>query len=338
MLETFRDGKDIYAVIAQSIFENKYEDNLEFFDKEKKHVNLDGKERRAVGKVVILATMYGMGPSTLERQARRENDKLIKTGDKMLDDFFEDFADIKNTIDGSQRICRTQGYIDTILGGCCRRRRLPNIRLPRYKARFIKKPDSLNENEEKRILEAYLSRTEKYKNSFMPRDEFKLVQNEAKKNGVIIETNELFIKKAERQCFNSRIQGAAATLTKKTMILIYNDSVLRSLDANIVFQIHDEFILDCPVGNANKVENRLMEIMTKSVNTLGITVGMKCDTVIENRWGEDAMTADLKKKYVELKDKKKVNDPLGELIRMFPNFPADCITKVINNEIDVIKF
>ena len=338
MLETFKQGKDIYAVIAQSIFDNNYEDNLEFFDKEKKHVNLDGKERRAVGKVVILATMYGMGPSTLERQARRENDKLTKTGAQMLDDFFNDFAEVKTTIDGSQGICKIQGYIDTILGGCCRRRRLPNIRLPKYRARFIKKPDGLSIDDERRILEAYIGRANKYNNDFMPRDEFKLVQEEAKKNGVVIESNEIFIKKAQRQCFNSRIQGAAATLTKKTMILIYNDPILKELDANIVFQIHDEFILDCPKGNAKKVESRLMEIMTKSVNTLGITIGMKCDTVSENRWGEEPMTADLKKKYVELKDKKKVKDPLGELIKMFPNFPADSIIKVINNEVDVLQF
>ena len=46
MLAVFREGKDIYASIAQSIYHNNYEDNLEFYDKEKTQINLEGKKRR----------------------------------------------------------------------------------------------------------------------------------------------------------------------------------------------------------------------------------------------------------------------------------------------------
>ena len=332
MLETYRLGKDIYAVIAQSIYKNKYEDNLEFFDKEKKKINLEGKERRSVGKVVILATMYGMGPSTLARQLGVDKFKA----ESMLEDFFEEFSEVKKVINSSQMICRNLGYIETTLKGYCRRRRLPNIQLPKYKASFISTP-KLGEEESKRILYDYLNRTKTTDGSFLSPYEFKVLKEEALQHKILIESNEFLIKKAERQCFNSRIQGSAATLTKKTMILINEDQLLKNLGAHLVFQIHDELIMECPVENSEKVKERLNEIMVRSVDTLGITVGMKCDVVVENRWGEEAMTSELKEEYEKLV-KKRVKKPLEELYKIFPNFPEDSIKKVICDETDVLEF
>ena len=90
MLKVFREGKDIYASIAQSIYHNSYEDNLEFFDKEKTKTNLEGKERRKTGKTIILATMYGMGPGTVARK--------LKLGSKedaqaMIDAYYSQYWD-----------------------------------------------------------------------------------------------------------------------------------------------------------------------------------------------------------------------------------------------------
>lgn len=46
MLKAYREGKDLYAVIAQSVYDNKYEDNLEFYPEGTK-VIVDGKEKIA---------------------------------------------------------------------------------------------------------------------------------------------------------------------------------------------------------------------------------------------------------------------------------------------------
>ena len=43
MIQAYKDNKDLYSVIAQSMFDNNYEDNLEFFP-EGKHIEIDGKE------------------------------------------------------------------------------------------------------------------------------------------------------------------------------------------------------------------------------------------------------------------------------------------------------
>ena len=56
-----------------------------------------------------------------------------------------------------------------------------------------------------------------------------------KKNNIIIVSNEQLIKKAERQSFNARIQGGAATLTKMIMVMVSRDSLIKKLGGRIVF-------------------------------------------------------------------------------------------------------
>ena len=61
MIQAYKDGKDLYCVIASKVFNNKYEDNLEFYPEgteieldgkkiicgHKTHLNKAGKERRS---------------------------------------------------------------------------------------------------------------------------------------------------------------------------------------------------------------------------------------------------------------------------------------------------
>ena len=75
--------------------------------------------------------------------------------------------------------------------------------------------------------------------------------------------------------------------------------------------------------------------MQHSVDALGITIPMKCDMVIENRWGESAMTEELRVEYEKLKGK---DNPFKELCKMFPNFPPESIKKVIEDNKAVLRF
>lgn len=323
MIDTFKQGKDIYAIIAQSIFGNKYEDNLEFFDAEKTKINLQGKENRSLGKTVILAIMYGMSASGLASKT----DKSKAEAEMILKKVFEDFATVKKSIDSAQSRCVKHGYVEGLLG---RRRRLPNIQKPKYQATILNK----NKVVDYELLNDYLTKANNYA-GFLSDKEFEAMRKEAYKNNILIISNEVDIEKAKRQCFNAMIQGSAATMTKKTMILINENQMLKDLDARIVFQIHDELILDCPVENAEKVQTILKKIMQHSVDALGITIPMKCDMVIENRWGESAMTEELRVEYEKLKGKE---NPFEELCKMFPNFPPESIKKVIEDNKAVLRF
>ena len=68
MINAYKEGKDLYAVIAQKMFNNRYEDNLEFYPEgteieldgkkiicgNKTHLNKEGKERRSNAKTMLL--------------------------------------------------------------------------------------------------------------------------------------------------------------------------------------------------------------------------------------------------------------------------------------------
>lgn len=324
MIQVYEEGRDIYASIAQSIFKNKYEDNLEFFDEEKTKINLEGKNRRKVGKVIILATMYGMGKNSVARKLNIAPEEA----EKMLEAFYSQYEGVKRAIDYSISYCKKYGFVEDIYG---RKRRLPNIQLPLYQTKFVDEPSSSDRSAE-RLLRSLLNSKGK-----LSKDELIELENQAKNNNIIIISNEELIKKAERQSFNARIQGGAATLTKRIMVMVYNDSLIRKLGGRIVFQIHDELILDCPVENAEAIKNRLKSIMENSSSAVEIVLPMKCDMTIESRWGEETMTSELRVAYEEFISKG-IENPLDKLCEEFCNFPKESVCKIICNDNEVLNF
>ncbi len=324
MLQVYENGEDIYARIAQSIFKNRYEDNLEFFDKEKTKINLEGKKRRKVGKVVILATMYGMGKRSVAKKLNVSEEKA----EEMLDAFYSQYEGVRKAIDFSIDHCKKHGFVEDIMG---RKRRLPNIMLPFYQVKFKGEPDNSSKSAE-RMLRIYLSGKE-----HLSKDELAELRQQAKQYNLEIVSNEELIEKAERQSFNARIQGSAATLTKKIMVMVYNDKLIQKLGGRIVFQIHDELILDCPIENAEAVQNRLKAIMENSSSAVGVVLPMKCDMTMETRWGEDAMTTELKAAYEELKTHSK-KTALQKLCKEFCNFPRESICDIIEGRQEILKF
>ena len=119
MYEAYNEGKDLYAMIAQSAFDNEYEENLEFYPPnieleidgkkvitgKKTHVNKAGKERRSVGKVLNLAATYGMSGAT----AGARLGKTKAEGEELLKNFFEGFPGVKNAIDQSKAFLKKTG-------------------------------------------------------------------------------------------------------------------------------------------------------------------------------------------------------------------------------------
>lgn len=121
MLKTFNDGTDIYASLASIIFNMPYEECLEFHPVtgEKQP---EGKDRRAQTKSVLLGIMYSRGARAIAEQFGKD----VKWGQALIDDFFEKFPLIKETITKSTYHAEKLGYVCTITG---RKRRLPNMKL-----------------------------------------------------------------------------------------------------------------------------------------------------------------------------------------------------------------
>lgn len=324
MLQIYEDGKDIYASIAQSIYKNKYEDNLEFYDEEKTKINLEGKKRRKTGKTIILAIMYGMGKGSVARKLNITVDEA----EAMLESFYGCYPGVKRAIETSIVNCKKYGYVEDVLG---RKRRLPNIRLPLYQTKFIGEITNDTRKAE-RWIRSFLDSKDN-----LTKEELADLVDKAKKHNIIIISNEEYIKKAERQSFNARIQGSAATLTKKIMVMVYRDSLIQKLGGRIVFQIHDELILDCPVEHAEAIKGRLKAIIENSSNSVGIVLPMKCDMTTETRWGEDTMTSELRVAHQQFIEDG-VENPIGKLCEEFCNFPKDSICKIICSDNEILKF
>ena len=325
MLAVFREGKDIYASIAQSIFHNKYEDNLEFFDAEKTQINLEGKKRRKVGKTIILATMYGMSAGTVARKLKLSSKEEAQD---MIDAYYAQFSDVKTAIDNSIKDCKKNGFIEDI---CGRKRRLPSIQLPLYETRFTGVPTHEDKIEE-RHLRLYLEGIGK-----LSKEDLEALREKVKANKIVIISNDEDIQRAERQTFNARIQGGAATLTKMMMIMVARDPLIKKLDGRIVFQIHDELILDCPEENAEAIKERLKTLMERSSTKVRVVLPMKCDMTTETRWGEETMTLELRTRHQELIEEG-VEDPVKTLCEEFSNFPEDSIRQIICSENKILEF
>ena len=121
------------------------------------------------------------------------------------------------------------------------------------------------------------------------------------------------------------------------MIMVSRDTLIKKLGGRIVFQIHDELILDCPIENSEAIKNRLQRLMEVSSTNVGVVLPMKCDMTTETRWGEETMTTELRVRYQELVEEG-VEKPLDQLCEEFCNFPKESIRQIICNDNETLTF
>lgn len=139
-------GLDLYAMIAQSAYNNDYWDNMEHYKEgteieidgkkvicgHKTHINVQGKTRRKTGKVLNLASTYGMGGKAAGEKLGFEGPSAAEEGEKLLDNFFRGFPAIYVAIDESKKKLQRDGFVSGLLG---RRRHLPWVNDPDYEVK-----------------------------------------------------------------------------------------------------------------------------------------------------------------------------------------------------------
>lgn len=92
---------------------------------------------------------------------------------------------------------------------------------------------------------------------------------------------------AQRQAVNAGIQGTAADIVKLAMLAVAHDEELNALNAQLVLQIHDEFLFEVPSQNAQRAGERaacLMENIAPGGTVL--SVPLVVDWHIGHNWGE----------------------------------------------------
>lgn len=300
MIKAYKEGKDLYSVIASLSFNRSYEDCLEFYPEGTKiiidgketicgyktHQNKEGKTYRSLAKSILLGVLYGRGAKSVGEQIGKSKEEA----QEIIDKFFSAFPKVKKWIDKSMLDAHKLGYVEDIAG---RRRRLPDILLDKYEVHDISSKTnyfnpilfSRNHIDEKRsaLIEKYKKDLQKLKYS----NEYDAIKGQALKDNIEIINNSGFIAQAERQAVNSRVQGGAATLTKNALLRIHNDTRMKDIGAYLINTVHDEILMEVPEQYSEQAETYLSEDMIESAKDYVTNVPMKCDTYNVRAWYHD---------------------------------------------------
>lgn len=295
MIDAYKQNKDLYATIAAGVYKNDYWDNMEH--RQDGSPNPEGKKRRSNCKSLLLGIMYGRGAPSIAEQIH----STVEEAQQIINDFYKQFPKVKEWTEKTEKDAKVTGYVEDLWG---RRRRLPDILLPKYTVKSTKISTEFNpilytlgkvNNSSAALVESYKKKLSKVKS----RNDYQKIQQEAERDGIYIVDNGAFISQAERQCVNARIQGGAASMTKVCMRKVFDDEELNRLGAKLVLQIHDEVIVECPKQNSEAVMNRLTYVMKTSVADK-VQVPFKCDGYIVNCWYEDDFGDILKQELQKL--------------------------------------
>lgn len=320
MIGAYAAGKDLYSIVACAMFNNKYEDNLEFYPAGTKinfegqeittgdhtHLNKAGKLRRQSAKSVLIGSVYGRGAASIAEQInekRKPEDRITKEdAQEIMDKFYAGFPRITQWMNEMKESAHKKGYVENWNG---RRRRLPDAQLPKYSIKQKQNDGDFNPllGCGNRVDTEKIEKYRKILEKVTWQKDYERVKKEALAEGIEIHNNNGMIAQAERQSINFPCQSGGAELTKLAMIAIDSDEELNNLGFGLLLTIHDEVLGECPKENAEKVANRLTTIMVDTAKKYGIKVPMKCDPAITDHWLLDEMEGVINDEYNKYTEK-----------------------------------
>ena len=328
MINSYIQGKDLYAVIASSVYHNKYEENLEH--NPDGSLNPEGKKRRSNCKAILLGIMYSRGAPSIAEQIGSS----VEEAQQIINNFYKSFPEVEKFVKTSEEFCKAHGYVEDLWG---RRRRLPDILLPKFTVRYkpgVADPSlgdfnpfigCQNRQSNTSLIATYTSQV----NAAKSRKQIDDIKLKADKDGVEIINNGGFISQAQRQCVNARIQGSAATMTKMAMVKIFRDQKLKDLDFKLLIGVHDELIGECPFENLEEVSKLFTNDMITCVGD-NFDVPFKCDADPSFNWYFADLCSVIKEQYDELVAKgKSPKDSFEEIVKEHSELEYNNLIEVI---------
>ena len=247
---------------------------------------------------MIKAITYGRGAASVGEQIGKSKEEA----QEIINKFFKAFPKVEEWINKTHESAYKLGYVEDVGG---RRRRLPDILLPKYEFKDLSENDEADFNPflicKNRTVNS--SKINEYKEKIKKckfRNEYLKIKEEALKDGIEIKDNTGFIAQAERQSVNSRVQGGAATLTKSALIRIHNDKRLKDIGAYLINTVHDEILMEVPEETSKLAEKYLAEDMIESAKVLVPDVPMSCDTYNVNCWYIENYVVDIESEFKKL--------------------------------------
>lgn len=156
-------------------------------------------------KVYYLEFFIGRGINSVAEQLHTTTAKAQEIQDKI----FKGFPAIPKFEEASKQMAIEKGFVTTLWG---RKRRLPDLQLPKYEFDFSKKqiqdfnPLDFESSEEEYVDYEAIDKYTKLMDRAYGRMQKEQVKAKARAEGIEIKDNGGFIADAERQCVNARIQ------------------------------------------------------------------------------------------------------------------------------------
>lgn len=291
LIESFQQGRDVYASVASFSFGVPYEECLEFHP-ETGEYQPEGKHRRGEAKFIVLGICYGRSVPSIAEQlygkdtSLLEDDKIAKA-QKVYDSVLAAFPGLRAAMLGAQKQARDHGYVETILG---RRRHLPDMQLPEFEFRAasgyvnpdIDPLDISTLQSKNDIPDRIVQQLDKELKSYRYAGQVYKRIRELKEEGIIVINNRQKIADASRQTLNSIIQGSAADQTKMALLELENNEEWSRIGGRLLVPVHDEIIAEVPIEHYQRGGEILQECMLSAAKFLPFD--SKCDVTSTLRW------------------------------------------------------
>lgn len=127
LLEAFAKGWDPHLSVACKKYGVNYDDIYPIYKDEQHPDYTTWKIRRKQAKHIVFGCIYHIGAAKLAEELSDPKTGLVvtpKESQGFLDDFFEDFPEVKKFMDNQMKFIHKHGYIKTLFG---RKRRCPEI-------------------------------------------------------------------------------------------------------------------------------------------------------------------------------------------------------------------
>ena len=247
LINVFLENEDLYSRVAIQAFKLK---GMSAKKKDPNYVKTVRPELRQRAKGIALAIPYGAGAW----QIGQSLDIDIREAQKLIDGYLEGFPELAKWMSDTHLRVQTFGYIKNKTG---------RIRhLDRVKAIYEKFEDNLLNPQAFRMMKQMCKTPEQTSKVMQLRMEYKNGLNNSK---------------------NFQIQSLAASIMNRSAIAIHKEFKERGLDAHIMLQIHDEFVVNAKAEIAEEVANIVKHHME---NTVKIATGLIAEPNIADSFGE----------------------------------------------------
>lgn len=252
-MNPYETGRDLYSEIASKVFKKPLEECG------------DGSKYRKMSKVILLGMMYGISSHSLAESFNITDAEA----EQLYNDFHESYKVVKAWFDATNDHADKFGFVQTAWG---RKRRFLGHK------DIAKKYKAMLPRYQRKIGKENFNIWEEYRNKKVSYSEAKAFQEVAGQYN-----------RVARQSINAIIQGSSADIMKIAMIKLHEHLKKKGSEWKMLGCVHDEVLLEIPATATIDEVKEIAEIQRTCVK---LSIPMKVDVAIMERWGIDVSLAE----------------------------------------------